>query len=152
MTKQEIIDKYGYDKLLEYRERSREYNRNNKEKIKHQMSEWRKKNKDYENSTPTRRAKMLVRGYIKADKKYKHHNGDCDLTYEIVENIITNEPCYWCGETDWKKLGLDRIDNYRPHTFNNIICSCKRCNTLRGKKDFEYFQKRINWLKKRKLI
>lgn len=50
----------------------------------------------------------------------------------IVENIYTKK-CAHCGETDWRKLGCNRLDNSKPHTKDNVEPCCQRCNCkLRG--------------------
>ena len=48
----------------------------------------------------------------------------------IVDNGFTE--CIYCGETDWRKLGLDRINNSKPHTEDNVVPCCRRCNIIRG--------------------
>lgn len=90
-------------------------------------------------STKEGRAYRMARNYTEADKKFKR--GESTITPEyIIENIFTSK-CYWCGETDWTKLGCDRIDNNLPHTPNNVICSCVDCNTKRNRHSVDYFTK-----------
>ena len=60
----------------------------------------------------------------------------------MVENTF-NDHCLYCGETDWIKLGLDRIDNSKPHTPDNVVTCCEKCNTKRGNKSYEEFLKEI---------
>lgn len=45
----------------------------------------------------------------------------------IVENIYT-QPCVHCGETDWHKLGCNRLDNLKPHIKENVEPCCFDCN------------------------
>lgn len=67
-----------------------------------------------------------IRRYRQSDLLYKR--GECTLTNEwFIENIL-NKKCIYCGETDWHLLGADRIDNSKPHTEDNVVCCCKRCN------------------------
>lgn len=76
--------------------------------------------------TPMGRAANLLGGYRRKDKKY--NRGEGDLTAEwIVENIFT-KPCAHCGETDWTKIGCNRLDNTKPHTKDNVEPCCKECN------------------------
>lgn len=51
----------------------------------------------------------------------------------IVDNIYS-KGCIYCGETDWRKLGCDRKNNSKPHTKDNIVPCCKRCNTIKSNK------------------
>ena len=105
MKKEEIIEKYGV-------ERYNQYLLSNKNK---------KKTKDG-------RSQHLIDSYIQQDKKY--NRGECTLTTEQLIQLWENG-FHWCGETDWTKLGADRIDETKPHTIDNVVCSCSMCNTKR---------------------
>lgn len=50
----------------------------------------------------------------------------------IVDNIFSGQKCVYCGDQDWAHLGCDRIDNNKPHTPDNIVCSCGLCNIERN--------------------
>lgn len=64
----------------------------------------------------------------------------------IMEHIFNGQTCYYCGESDWRKLGCDRINNKLPHTPDNVICACRKCNTNRGNRYSveEYFNMKHN--------
>ena len=94
------------------------YYEKNKEKILKQMREQR--------NTPLGRAKNMVKCLKQEDRKYER--GECTITPEwVVANIFTSK-CIYCGESDWLKLGCDRINNDLPHTPENVVCACRRCN------------------------
>lgn len=80
-------------------------------------------------STKIGRAKSLLHGYKREDKIY--NRGECTLTEEDMYRLW-EQCCYWCGETDWLKLGADRLDNSKPHTKENCVCACWKCNTERS--------------------
>lgn len=85
------------------------------------------------------RALYLANGYKQSD--IIKNRGECTITPEwIMENIFT-QSCYYCGETDWRKLGCDRKDNSLPHTPDNVVCSCWKCN---NKKVGNKIWKKIN--------
>ena len=69
----------------------------------------------------------------------KRNRGKCTLTAQWIMDYIFTKKCVYCGESDWKKLGCDRIDNSKPHTEDNVVCCCGECNTKRGTKEFEEF-------------
>ena len=92
--------------------------------------------KEY-NKTPMGRAVRLVAKYKQSDKKY--NRGECTLTAKWVVDNIFPKPCIYCGESDWKKLGCDRIDNSKPHTPDNVVPCCEECNKKRHRKPFEEF-------------
>ena len=124
-------------------ERHKDYYQANKEEIVEQMKKY---HKQYYN-TPFGRTYNLVKNYRYSDKK--HNRGECTITAEwMVDNVCSGQKCFYCGESDWTKLGLDRIDNSLPHTPDNVVVCCEECNKKRGKKSFEEFCKEMGVTKK----
>lgn len=70
-------------------------------------------------------SKMLSAYKIK-DKKKGYEN---DLTKDFLEEILS-KPCYYCRDT--YRIGLDRIDNSKGHTQDNVVPCCIECNTVRN--------------------
>ena len=83
----------------------------------------------------------LVNNYKWAD--INANRGECTLTAKWIVYNIFPKPCHWCGETDWHKLGCDRIDNDKPHTPDNVNPCCEECNKKRGTKTYDEFLKVI---------
>lgn len=80
--------------------------------------------------TPLGRAHDLLGTYRVEDRK--RGRGECTLTAQwIVDNIFT-KPCVHCGETDWRKIGCNRLDNSKPHTEDNVEPCCMKCNNQLG--------------------
>lgn len=145
MTKNEFIKKFGEEKYQSILERNRKnyqkskdkwkatrknYYENNKEHLKENM-------KEYTTNTKIGRAKCLLSSYRHNDLKY--NRGECELDEDFILNHIFTQPCHYCDETDWRKLGCDRIDNTKPHTPENVVPCCRKCNLKRGKKDYSSF-------------
>lgn len=87
-------------------------------------------------ATKLGRATTLANAYKQTDKK---HNRDNNIDAQwIIDNIFTSS-CVYCGETDWRKLGCDRIDNSKGHIVDNVVCSCWKCNRERHTKPFDEF-------------
>lgn len=105
------------------------------EKQKIQQNEYRKK--------PLGRALNLLSKYKYSDRKYKRGNGDLTAQW-IVENIFT-KPCAHCGETDWTKIGCNRIEDSKPHTKDNVEPCCKECN---DKIHINNFKKKVDQIDK----
>ena len=79
------------------------------------------------------RAHNLVCSYKQQDKI--NGVGECTLTPEwIVENIFSGQKCAYCDETDWHKLGCNRLDNSKPHTPDNVEPCCLPCNAKLAEK------------------
>lgn len=130
-------------------ERNAEYRQNNKEHIAEYNAEYRQNNKEkiaeynaeyY--STPFGRAGSLLKSYKRNDKKY--NRGECTIDAQwIVDNIFSGQCCHYCGESDWRELGCDRIDNSLPHVPDNVVPCCDKCNKKKGTTPYEEFMRLI---------
>lgn len=77
-------------------------------------------------STKKGRANKLCHAYKQLDKK--NNRGECTLTPTWITDNILSKPCCYCGETDWNKIGCNRLDNNLPHTPDNVEPCCRECN------------------------
>lgn len=157
MTKQEYITRYGEewynehilkhntnyyqdnkDKVTKYH---KQHYKDNKEKYKQYYKDNKEKlieyYKQYMKDTQIGRANHILQAYKRNDKKY--NRGECTLTADWIVNNIFNSKCVFCGESDWKKLGCDRIDNSKPHTPENVQCCCRKCNVKKSRHSIEEF-------------
>lgn len=82
------------------------------------------------------RAQTLAQDNWKRDKVKFPNAKKMDWKW-IADNILTNK-CIYCGEEDFNKLGMDRIDPNKPHTKGNVVCACTKCNVERGRKSMDY--------------
>lgn len=131
-----LSGKERYEREKEYQ---REYRRRNKEKRNAYDRKYKEENHDqvraqdhvYRN-TEIGRAKNLACKYLQSDSE-SGRNTDNNVTAEwIVENIFKSK-CVYCGEDNWRVLGCDRTDNRRPHSPDNVVCCCDRCNRRKGR-------------------
>ena len=152
MTKKEYIEKYGEEAYKEHLKKCKAYNKAynaaHREEILAKQKVYdavhREERKEYKKAyykayseTPHGRAKYLLSRYRQSDRE--RNLGETTITSDwIVDNIFTSS-CTYCGETDWHKLGTDRIDNTKPHTTDNVVCACASCNTKRGSIPFREF-------------
>ena len=79
-------------------------------------------------STQFGRANSLLYGYRREDKK--RNRGECTLTEDFIIENIFSKPCAHCGESDWRKIGCNRLDNNLPHTPENVEPCCMKCNII----------------------
>jgi hypothetical protein len=67
---------------------------------------------------------------------YKHRAKERNLEFTIDKKYFiteTNKPCYLCGKKpdDLHKNGLDRFDNDKGYTEDNVKSCCGNCNYLK---------------------
>ena len=114
------------EERLEYlKEYNKIYYQTNKEKVL-------ERKKNYSN-TLRGWANAIVGHCIAADKKSKRIGNDLpkdyidtEWTMEKIQNGCTYKDD--CGTTDWRKIGLNRIDNSLPHIKSNCEPCCWKCN------------------------
>ena len=150
MKKKEYIERYGEEAWGEYLKKCKAYRAAHREERIEKMKVYdaahteeqkayreahREERKAYDaarHSTPQGRAKNLLKRYRWSDKMY--NRGETSITADWIQEHIFTSSCTYCGETDWHKLGTDRIDNTKPHTPDNCICACGKCNNERADK------------------
>ena len=115
LKKQREYYEENKDKILEYQKTRRD-------ETKEERSKWQAQY----NTTKNGRAHKLVTGYKYSDKRYGR--GECTLTAQWIVDNIFSKSCVYCGETDWHKLGCNRLDNTKPHTEDNVEPCCSKCN------------------------
>lgn len=127
--RKEYNKRYSQANAERIKEQWKQYYSKHREKILTQRTEY---NKEY-SKTQMGRAQRQLQQYKFMDRR----NGldeviDFDAKW-IVDNIYTKH-CVHCGETDWHKLGCNRLDNSKPHTIDNVEPCCFHCNCrLNGK-------------------
>lgn len=85
----------------------------------------------------------------KREAKYRKY--EWQLTKEQFR-ILTSQPCFYCGtepkqgglRKDCNGLylhnGLDRVDNKRGYTLDNVVACCKNCNIAKRAMTIEQFK------------
>jgi len=76
----------------------------------------------------THRHSSICRDSRKSDKRHGRAGNDLDL--EFVRDLIQKD-CHYCG-TRLGKMTLDRVDNDKAHTKDNVVPCCVRCNSIRN--------------------
>ena len=111
-----------------------EYYQANKEQLLAKAAEWYQVNKgkiaEY-HKTPKGRASDLAKNY-KQDDKNKGFNVSKNISTDYILKHIFTQPCYYCGNPNWQDMGADRIDNSKPHTPDNVLPCCFKCNCVRS--------------------
>lgn len=128
------------DYYKEYYEKNKERIKKNKKKTtsKHPKTHSDRQYKSEEERNAYQRADHLCRNYKRMDSKKGFDISD-NITGDWIYKNILYKKCIYCNCEGWDVLGVDRINNTKPHTPNNCVPSCKNCNDKRNKKDFYDF-------------
>ena len=122
----------NHDKWIEYQ---RKYYSEHVEDKREYQKQWRKDNNSAEKQKEYRKTKKGRA--ICLSNAYKHYDRDtfyADTTISndwIISNLFSGQSCVYCGDSNWRHLGADRIDNNKPHSEENVVCSCGICNVER---------------------
>ena len=137
-----------------YIERSRIWHQENKDKIKKRQANYYIKNKEklLGASKKTYHAKPFVLRWAERTI-YKHRNDGCEVLITIPElvAIALNQPkCQLCGvdlifwnenrgkgQRYWNSVSLDRKNNEKIITKDNILIVCQGCNMAKGVKTMD---------------
>lgn len=58
-----------------------------------------------------------------------------DITLSEYEKLVEPHSCYYCkGPLNKTGHNLDRLDNTRGYTKDNVVPCCSKCNTLKGER------------------
>lgn len=72
---------------------------------------------------------------------YKCGSKTRKIEFTLTKKQFTSlwqKPCYYCG-SEIKTIGLDRVDNIRGYTIDNVVPCCEICNRMKrtqSKKEF----------------
>lgn len=93
-------------------------------------------------------ARALHRTYA---RRAKHKNISFDISLDDFMKL-TKKNCYICNASPagryrhdktqpipWVYNGLDRVDNFRGYTADNVIACCKTCNVAKASLPLEDF-------------
>ncbi len=78
---------------------------------------------------------------IKANRKVK----DDYIKIEEVKMLLNkyNHQCIYCWKALSSDFTLDRINNFKSHTFSNCVIACEHCNKARSNGNFnEFYEKK----------
>lgn len=71
--------------------------------------------------------------FLYGQKLAKRRNLEWQIEESIFNNLI-NKPCHYCNEIPVNRtgVGLDRLDNNKGYSEDNVVPCCGRCNTGRS--------------------
>lgn len=120
-----------------YEAKKAEISEKSRERYQAKKTEFAERLKAY-NKTKYGRALYLLGGYRRLDKE--NDRGNCTITAQWIVDNIFSQPCEYCGEDDWRKIGCDRKDSSLPHTTENCVPCCYSCNCKKHKTGYEEFK------------
>lgn len=70
----------------------------------------------------------------------KNRGHEFSLTYEQFRSLVT-QACYYCGVSPNPLNGIDRVDNSKGYTIDNVVPACKYCNRMKNDLSYDEFIK-----------
>lgn len=134
----ERIKQYLIDNAVHIKQRSKQYRDRNKEKIAMNRTQW--------YSTEYGYAYMNYHSYLQNDKKYKRVSEKLPSNYVTIEQCIElfHQRDHYDGKQyDFFEMGLDRIDNSKPHTLDNVVPCTTSHNKQRGLMTYEEYKNKL---------
>lgn len=120
--------KFRYDNDPDFRARKLKAGSKWDKKMRATSPEYREKQKEYGNKAirkPKARFNMCV-------SLSRRRGLEFTLTFEQYAELITKS-CHYCeGPLPQTAYGLDRVNNTRGYTIENVVPCCKECNRLKG--------------------
>lgn len=92
-----------------------------------------KKNKPDKYQARIERCRVSIAGRFQSGKcKAKRFGQEWSISKEQLFEII-KDPCHYChGPLNKTGSGLDRVDNSRGYSMDNVLPCCKNCNRIKG--------------------
>lgn len=124
----------------------KKYRKNNAESIKQYLKQWRKDNPEYEKKyreTLEGYCRNIRRGNIRRDKEQGYINNELPSNYPTIEDymeLLQQTDHYDGKQYHFSEMGLDRIDNSKPHTLDNVVPCTTEHNIQRNTKSYEEFK------------
>ena len=149
--KKDELREYHHSWCIEHKDEVNEYNRKYRQEHPDKIytPKHKKYYRQYQNmrykTDPVYRAKIIFNTDKQRDKQ-KGLMPDNPTDYPTREEFIEmiQQPCIFCGETDWHKIGLDRIDSTKGHIRGNLQPCCKSCNDRKQDMSNEEFIEKYN--------
>ena len=87
-------------------------------------------------------------------KNYENRAKKIEIEFNLTKEefkILIEKDCYYCGakpnnkSRDYFYNGLDRMDNTKGYTINNVVPCCKHCNIAKNTFTLQEFK---DWIEK----
>ena len=82
-----------------------------------------------------------ARRYLMLKRSAKARNYTMELSMEDMM-LFWQKACYYCGD-GIKTVGLDRVDNKKGYTIENIVSCCENCNRMKLTQTKEEFLEKV---------
>tara|TARA_Y100001963_G_C6602076_1_gene363001 strand:+ start:264 stop:677 length:414 start_codon:yes stop_codon:yes gene_type:complete len=132
-------------------ERKRAYNKAYHEANKETILEQKKAYYEANKEAILEREKAYYRTpkgkYIRIKARAKTDEIEFSLPFDLYESQLWGKPCHYCG-CEIEVTGIDRKDNDRGYTPDNVVPCCWDCNTKKSAKPYEQYLSEIRNQKK----
>ena len=119
-------------------ERDKDYREANKEAIAEKGKAYYEANKEAIDERSKARYSTPAGKYTSIKSHGIRRGKHFDLPYEFYESQLWGKPCHYCG-CEIEVTGLDRKDNDKGYTPDNVVPCCWGCNTKKHTKPYEQY-------------
>lgn len=127
------------------KEQSKQYYRENKEKLNERSKQDYHNNKEERQEYSKEYGQTLNRRYYVYKRSARERGLEFTLTLEQFEFLTSQSCCYCGGHTEDREFcGIDRIDNDVGYVSNNCVPCCTVCNYMRHKQTQKEFVNRCH--------
>lgn len=138
------LSNWKYRNRPDVKEKARTYHREYQHKFRatDKGKEYRRKmNQLPQTKEAKRRYKYSEAGIL---SRYKYKARKRGLVWDLLDcqaKYIFNQNCFYCGKSPvpGKLIGIDRVDNDRGYTVDNVHPCCGPCNWAKGKQTLDEF-------------
>jgi hypothetical protein len=110
----------------------KKWHHKNKKKRNKAVAEYREEHKLKVRAQYRKYSKTPLGRFTKLKSGAKQRGLKFDLTIDQYKNLIDNNCIYCIGPLPKSGAGLDRIDNNKGYTIDNVVPCCRNCNVLRS--------------------
>jgi hypothetical protein len=130
---------------------SKEYYSKNREKWKKWNADSNRKRLENEKHLRVLYPHRFIGSMDSRYRMYKRQAEDRGIFWNINREEFSSfwkEPCFYCGE-DILSIGLDRLNNEKEYSIDNVVPCCKKCNFMKSNMGFEEFIGRCQFIGRR---
>ena len=118
----------------------------NRNKIRAWNQHYREQHREERTATQMKYAVTIAGRFTFGKTDAKRRGVEWLLTFEQYNSLLKEGICTYCDSLlNQTGIGLDRIDNNKPYTIENVLASCWNCNNRKGRIELAIKRNNAKW-------